>query len=46
MTGSQLIEVDGRIWCDFGTGVLKTAVFGTVLIGRDSCDGHHIEVAT
>jgi hypothetical protein len=36
MTGSQLIEVDGRIWCDFGTGVLKTAVFGTVLIGRDS----------
>lgn len=36
MTGSQLIKVDCRIWGDFGTGVFKTAVFGTVLIGRDS----------
>jgi len=46
MGGNKLVEVDGGVWVDFRTGELETPVFGTILIGGNSSDEHHIKVAT
>jgi len=46
MSGSQLVEVDGRIRRDFRTGVLEISVFGTVLVSRNGGNVYHVEVAT
>jgi len=44
--GAKLVEIDVGVWVDFWTGVLETSVFGTILIGRNSRNVHHIDVVT